>query len=133
MHPSWMARTLPAILLITAPIFLAKRPFPRPLDYLQTTLDQELECCVHIDTGLIAALHAGHFLRDREDSPSNFSFFLTPPKKTISSNISKPNMVLQLKAFQGKGWSETDLKDVLKQGIITPSDIHEFGHRLKNF
>ena len=113
--------------------FFSKKNISKALDYVQTTLDHEMECCVHIDTGLIAALHAGHFLRDREDSPSNFSFFLTPKKQPLSSNIFRPTMVLQMKASQGKGWSDTDLKDALKQGIITPHDVHEFGHQLKNF
>ena len=113
--------------------FFSKTNISKALDYLQTTLDQEMECCVHIDTGLIAALHAGHFIRDREDSPSNFSFFLTPKKQPLSSNIFRPTMVLQLKASQGKGWSDTDLKEALKQGMVAPRDIHEFGHQLKNF
>ena len=113
--------------------FFSKKYISQALDYLQTTIDQEMECCVHIDTGLIAALHAGYFLRYQEDSPSNFSFFLTPKKRLSSSNIFCPTMVLQLKASQGKGWSDTDLKDALKQGIVAPRDIHEFGHQLKNF
>ena len=113
--------------------FFAKTNISKALDYLQTTLDQEMECCVQLETGLIAALHAGHFLRDREDSPGNFSFFLTPKKQPLSSNFFRPTMVLQLKASQGKGWSETDLKEALKQGIIAPRDVHEFSHQLKNF
>ena len=113
--------------------FFSRKNISKALDYLQTTLDHEMECCVHIDTGLVAALHAGHFLRDREDSPSNFSFFLTPKKQPLSSNIFRPTMVLQLKASQGKGWSDTDLKNALKQGIVAPRDIHEVGHQLKNF
>ena len=42
-------------------------------------------------------------------------------------------MILQIKVNQGQGWSETDLKEALKQGIITPMDIHSFSHQLKNF
>ena len=113
--------------------FFGKKNISKALDYLQTTLDQEMECCIQLDTGLVAALHAGHFTRDREDSPGNFSFFLTPKKQPLSSNIFRPTMILQLKASQGKGWSEIDLQNALKQGIITPNDIHEFGHQLKNF
>ena len=113
--------------------FFSKKNISKALDYLQTTLDQEMECCIQLDTGLVAALHAGHFTRDRENSPSNFSFFLTPKKQPLSSNTFRPTMILQLKASQGKGWSELDLQNALKQGIIAPNDIHEFGHQLKNF
>ena len=113
--------------------FFSKKNISKALDYLQTTLDHELNCCVQIESGLVASLHAGHFLREREDSPSNFSFFLTPKKQPLSTNRFRPTMILQLKANQGKGWSDTDLKDALKQGIATPTDIHTFSHQLKNF
>ena len=113
--------------------FFNKKNISKALDFLDTSLSQDLGCCVSIDTGLVTALYSGHFLRDREDSPSNFSFFMIPKKLPLSANKSKPTMILQLKASQGKGWSETDLKDALKQGIVTPADIHSFGHQMKNF
>ena len=113
--------------------FFSKKNISKALDYLQTSLDHEFNCCVQIESGLVASLHAGHFLREREDSPSNFSFFLTPKKQPLATNRFRPTMILQLKANQGKGWSENDLKDALKQGIITPTDVHTFGHQLKNF
>ena len=113
--------------------FFNKKNLSKALDFLIMSLSQDLNCCVHIETGLATALYAGHFVRDRDDSPSNFSFFLTPKKIPLSSDRFKPTMILQLKASQGKGWSETDLKDALKQGIATPSDIHSFSHQLKNF
>ena len=113
--------------------FFKKKNISKALDYLQTTLERSLECCAHIDTGLATALYAGHFLREREDSPSNFSFFLTPKKQPLAGDRFRPTMILQLKANQGQGWSETDLKEALKQGIVTPTDIHNFSHQLKNF
>ena len=113
--------------------FFNKKNISKALDFLTMSLSQELNCCVNIETGLVTALYSGHFVRDREDSPSNFSFFMTPKKQPLSSDRFKPTMILQLKATQGKGWSETDLKDALKQGIETPNDINSFGHQLKNF
>lgn len=83
--------------------------------------------------GLITALHSSHFLRDGEDWPSNFSFFLTAKKTPLSLNLSKQSMTVQLKVNSGKGWSKTDLKDAIKQGIVTPTDIPNFSHQLKNF
>ena len=112
--------------------FFKKKNLSKASDYLITTLTQDYECCVQIDTGLITALFSGHFLRDREDSPSNFSFFLTPKKQPMAYDRFKPTMILQLKATNGKGWSETDLKDALKQGIVTPPDMTSFSHQLKN-
>ena len=113
--------------------FFNKKNINKAMDYLLTSLTHDFECCVSIDTGLVTALYSGHFLREREDSPSNFSFFLTPKKQALSSDNFKPTMILQLKASQGKGWSETDLKEALKQGIVTPSTVHSFTHQLRNF
>ena len=73
------------------------------MDYLHNTLTQDSECCVMIDTGLVTALHVGHFVRDRDDSPSNFSFFLTPKRHPMAFDKFKPTLILQLKARQGKG------------------------------
>ena len=111
--------------------FYMKKNISKALDLLSTTMSQEYECCVQLETGLVTALHAGHFLRDREDSPSNFSFFLTPKKQPLSSDRFKSTMILQLKATQGKGWSETDFKEALKQGIVTPSNVSSLIHQLK--
>ena len=113
--------------------FFNKKNISKALDFLTMSLSQDLNCCVSIETGLVTALYSGHFIRDRDDSPSNFSFFMTPKKQPLSSDRFKPTMILQLKASQGKGWSETDLKEAIKQGIETPTDIHSFGHQLKNF
>lgn len=113
--------------------FFNKKNISKAMDYLVTSLSHEFGCWVSIGTGLVTALHEGHFLLERENSPSNFSFFLTPKRQPLSSDKFRPTMILQLKASQGKGWSETDLKDALKQGIISSTDIHSFSYQLKNF
>ena len=113
--------------------FYNKKNISKAMDYLLTTLTHEYKCCVTMDTGLVTALYSGHFLRDRDDSPSNFSFFLLPKKEPLSVNRLKPSIILQLKATQGKGWSELDMKEAIKQGVTTPSDIHSFYHQLRNF
>ena len=113
--------------------FFKKKNISKAMDFLTTTLSQDLRCCVDIGSGLVTALFSGHFIRDREDSPSNFSFFLTPKKQPMTTDRLKSTMILQLKASQGKGWSYTDLKDALKQGIVTPNDMPTFNHQLKNF
>ena len=113
--------------------FFKKQSVSKAADYLTTTLTQEYNCCVSIESGLVTALYSGHFQRDREDSPGNFSFFLTPKKTPLSSSQFKPMMILQLKTSQGKGWSEMDMKEALKQGIVTPTDMNVFAHQLRNF
>ena len=71
----------------------------------------------------MTALFNGVTLRNREDSPSNFSFFLVLRKKPLVATNRKANMILQLKVSQGKGWDEMDYKEALKQGIDTPDSI----------
>ena len=62
----------------TATKFYKKKSIGKASDYLSTTLFQDFKCCVDISTGLVTALFDGNFLCDKEDSPSNFSFFLVP-------------------------------------------------------
>ena len=112
--------------------FFKQKTLAKALDFLQTSLTNNFNCCVAIELGLVTALYSGHFLRDREDSPSNFSFFLAPKKQPLSAGHFQPTMILHLKASQGKGWSETDMKEALKQGIVTPDCIHSFTHQLRN-
>ena len=125
--------SIPTEPIITCLNFFNKKNISKALDFLESSLSQDLKCCATVETGLVTALYNGHFLRDRDDSPSNFSFFMIPKKLPLSADKTKPTMILQLKASQGKGWSETDLKEALKQGRVTPLDIHTLGHQLKNF
>ena len=113
--------------------FYNKKTVSKAMDYLIMTLTYEFKCCVTVDVGLVTSLFPGHFLRNRSDSPSNFSFFLVPRQEPMGTNHLKPSIILQLKAVQGKGWSDLDLKDALKQGISTPSDITTFSHQLRNY
>ena len=102
------------------------------MDFLAVTLTNELGCIVNIESGLVTALFHGHFLREREDSPGNFSFFLVPKKQPLSIGHFKTAMILQLKKVAGKGWDDMDMSSALKQGIMTPHDIPTFTHQLKN-
>jgi len=112
--------------------FYAKTTVGKALDFLAMTLKEKYRCVIDISTGLVSALYTGKFIRDREDSPNNFSFFMVPKLKPLSSGHSTQAMILQLKATQGKGWSENDLKEAVKQGIVTPSSPHELQYQLQN-
>ena len=63
--------------------FFTKKNLSIAKDYLIETMNSRFKCVVEIDTGLVTALANGHFLRDRADTPSNFSFFLVPKQKTL--------------------------------------------------
>ena len=89
-------------------------------------------CIVKIETGLVTALVNGQFLRDCEDTPSNFSIFLVPKRKLLSSSSFKSGMILRLKLFHAK-WDKKDMKDAVKQGIACPTSVDEVIHQLKNF
>ena len=112
--------------------FFNKKSVSKAMDFLVVTLSNELGCIVNVESGLTTSLYHGHFLREREDSPGNFSFFLVPKKQPLSTGHFKTAMVLQLKVNAGKGWDDSDLSSALKQGIMTPHDIPNFTHQLKN-
>lgn len=112
--------------------FYEKSTVGKAMDFFDTTMKEKFNCYADISTGFITALYTGKFLRERSDSPSNFSFFLVPKLKPLSSGFSEKAMILQLKTSQGKGWSDNDLKEAVKQGIITPTSQDEFRHQLKN-
>ena len=115
-----------------AKMFFNIKSVGKASDYLATTLAQDFKCCVQISTVLVTALCDGNFLRDKEDSPGNFSFFMVPRKKPLAYSNRRANMILQLKISQGKGWDEIDYKEAIKQGIETPEDIPSLIFQLQN-
>ena len=84
---------------------------------------------IELSSGLVSALLSGKFVRDRENSPNNISFFMVPKIKPLSSGHAETAMILQFKSTQGKGWSDLDLKEEVKQGIVTPSSPNKFEHQ----
>ena len=55
-------------------------------------------CVVAVDSGVALALYAGSFVRDTDDLPSNFSFFLVPKLQPHAArNSTTRSMMLQLK------------------------------------
>lgn len=112
--------------------FYEKTTVAKAMDYLKMVMKEKLNCSVDISTGLVTALYTGKFTRERDDAPCNFSFFMVPKLKPLSSGFQEKATFLQLKATQGQGWETLDIKEAIKQGIITPSTISEFEHQLKN-
>lgn len=112
--------------------FYEKSTVGKAMDYLSTTLQEKYQCQTDLSSGLVSALYSGRFLRERSDSPSNFSFFLVPKLHPLSRGFGERAMMLQLKVTQGKGWSDHDMKEAIKQGVITPSCPNELQHQTKN-
>jgi len=124
--------SIPSLPEETCKLFYAKTTVGKAMDYMAMTLREKFSCVVEISTGLVSALYTGKFIREREDSPSNFSFFMVPKLKPLSSGFAEQAMILQLKATQGKGWSDSDLKEAVKQGIVTPTSPNELQYQLQN-
>ena len=113
--------------------FFSKKDGAKARDLLEETLELKIGCVVSVDKGAALALYAGVFVRDIDDLPSNFSFFLVPKKKPSSVRSRNKSMLLQLKVLNGQGWSEKDFKEVSKQGIEAPNSIEELRFQLENF
>ena len=113
--------------------FFSKSSAAKAGNFLITTLKDAYSCHPDLQQGLVQALYDGHFLRDREDSPSNFSFFLCPRMQPLASGNRKRNTILQIKTKQGKGWSDEDYAKAVRQGMSTPGDINTMMHQLRIF
>jgi hypothetical protein len=111
--------------------FYRKSSAAKAGNYLVSTLKDTYGCHPEFQQGFIQAIYDGHFLRDREDSPSNFSFFLCPRMQPLSAGKRKETTILQIKNKQDKGWTEQDYDEAVKQGISTPSDINTANHQFK--
>jgi len=70
--------SIPSVPEETCKLFYAKTTVGKAMDYLAMTLREKFGCVVEISTGLVSALYTGKFIREREDSPSNFSFLWFP-------------------------------------------------------
>ena len=111
--------------------FFKKKSVSQTKQYLIESLADK-GCIVEIETGLVTALVNGQLLRDREDTPSNFSIFFVPKRKPLSSSSFKSGMILGLKSLYSK-WDDKDMKDVVKQGVACPLSIEEMIHQINNF
>ena len=116
---------------VTCSNFYKKSSAAKAGNYLTATLKDTYACNPDLQPGFTQALYDGHFTRDREDSPSNFSFFLCPRMQPLSSGDRKRSTILQIKNKQGKGWSDQDYADAVKQGISTPDDINVSNHQYR--
>ena len=87
---------------------------------------------MEIEIGLVTTLVNGQFLRDREDTPSNFFIFLVPKKKPLSLNSFKSGIILCLNSLHSK-WDDKDMKNVVIQGVACPLSIEEMIHQINNF
>ena len=116
---------------LTCEAFFKKKSVSQSKQFLIESLS-DAGCIVEIETGLVTALVNGQFLRDREDTPSNFSIFLVSQRKPLSSSSFKSGMILRLKSLHAK-WDEKNMKDAVKQGVACPTSVNEMIHQLKNF
>ena len=94
-------------------------------------LKDTYNCFPDFQPDFIQALHDGNFLHDREESPSNFSIFLCPCLNPLSAGDRQCTTILQIKNKQGKGWTDQDYSDAVKQGISTPDNINLANHQLR--
>ena len=112
--------------------FYSKKTSAKAKDFLQDTLTNTFNCIVSLDQGMATALYSGAFIRERDDLPANFSFFLVPKMQPLELSGQAQSMMLQLKVTHGTGWSDQDYSVAVKQGIKTPNDCYELGFQVEN-
>ena len=80
-------------------------------------LRHEFSAQVEVLPGVITSIFNGGFTWSHDDSPRNFSVFSFPEKRIFSKNAMTNCIVLQLKEIAGRGLSNNNVKEALKQGI----------------
>ena len=95
-------------------------------------LRHEFSAQVEVSPGVITSIFNGGFTWSHEDSPSNFSVFSFPEKRIFAKNVMTDCIVLQLKELAGKGLSNDDVKEALKQGIEIPQSIESMKYSFLN-
>lgn len=97
------------------------------------TMKHEFKAQVEVSPGVITSIFNGGFNWAYDDSPSNFSIFSFPEKKTFTKNVASDCIILQLKEISGKGLSSEDVKEALKQGIALPETVDSMKYSIYNF
>jgi hypothetical protein len=96
------------------------------------TLKHKFNAPTEVSSGVITSLYNGCFNWEHKDSPSNFSMFSFPEKKILSRNAMSDCIVLQLKEIGGKGLSNEDVKEALKQEVEIPRTIDSMKYSIFN-
>lgn len=78
---------------------------------------------VEVSAEVVTSIYNGGFTWALDDSPSIFSVFSFPEKRIFFRNAMTDCIVLQLKEVAGKGLSNDDIKEALKQGIGIPKTV----------
>ena len=76
--------------------------------YLYHKLNIQLSLPVYIPAGMATAIHAGFLFWDKQDTPSNFSFFLVPPQSSRMMSDTSDAIALSLKSSDGRGGIDSD-------------------------
>ena len=96
-------------------------------------LNLELNLPIYVPAGLATALHTGVLFWDRQENPSNFSFFLVPPQSSNMMSDATDSITLSLETSDGRvGIDSEDIHSLTKQKIHIPTTINELEHHINH-
>jgi hypothetical protein len=95
-------------------------------------LKHDFNAQVEVPAGVITSIYNGGFQWSKDDTPSNFSVFSFPEPQVFAKRAIQDCIILQLKEISGKGLSNEDIKDALKQGIAIPDSIESMKYSFFN-
>ena len=82
---------------------------------------------------MATAIHAGFLFWEKQDTPTNFSFFLVPPQSSNMMSNTADTIALSLKSSDGRGGIDSDdIRRLTKQKIFIPTSINELEHHLNH-
>ena len=101
--------------------------------FLYHKLNLELSLPIYIPAGMATAIHTGVLFWERQDTPSNFSFFLVPPQSSNMMSDTADSIALSLKSSDGRGGIDSDdIRRLTKQKIFIPFSINELEHHINH-
>ena len=89
-------------------LFFEQKNATEAKSFLQHKLIVEKNLPIHIPAGLATAIWSGVMFWDRQDNPSNFSFFLVPAQSASMMSDTADNIALSLKTSDGRGGIDSD-------------------------
>jgi len=101
--------------------------------YLHHKVIVKLSLPIYTPAGLVTAVWAGIVFWDRQDSPSNFSFFFVPAQSASMISDTADVISLSLKTSDSReGMDSEDIRRLTKQKVYIPISIYKLEHHVNH-
>ena len=100
--------------------------------HLSLTLNNNFGAHMNASGALASALHSGNLLREFTDLPGTISLFFLTEAPAIGPSTGNQSTEQHLRATEGKGLSEKDIKELSHTNLTAVSDFVDLASRIEN-